>query len=125
MDEYGISVQTFLRASRREVEYKNVKARRGKYTYHHLLAPIRSAALGRLPCGLLDLNALTMKLTTFHLDSVLLRQRESSRIKASMDQGATVQTRPMNGIRCPRCKGKGQEVWVIPGTRCHKCGHPC
>ena len=32
---------------------------------------------------------------------------------------------PMSGVRCPACKNKGQEVWVIPGTRCHKCGTAC
>ena len=31
----------------------------------------------------------------------------------------------MPGVRCPACKQKGQEVWVIPGTRCHKCGYAC
>ena len=31
----------------------------------------------------------------------------------------------MNGVRCPKCKAKGNEVWVIPGVRCHKCGWPC
>jgi NADH-ubiquinone oxidoreductase chain 4 len=32
---------------------------------------------------------------------------------------------PMHGVRCPECLKKDQTVWVIPGTRCHKCGHAC
>ncbi|GES57614.1 hypothetical protein ATEIFO6365_0001090300 [Aspergillus terreus] len=32
---------------------------------------------------------------------------------------------PMPGVRCPTCQGNGEEVWVIPGKNCHKCGTPC
>ena len=31
----------------------------------------------------------------------------------------------MPGVRCPACKNRGQEVWVVPGTKCHKCGCAC
>ena len=32
---------------------------------------------------------------------------------------------PMPGVKCPKCLEKGQEVWVLPGKHCYKCGHGC
>ncbi len=29
----------------------------------------------------------------------------------------------MSGVRSPKCKERGEEVWVMFGTLCHKCGH--
>lgn len=31
----------------------------------------------------------------------------------------------MPGVRCPKCMGQGNEVWVIPGKSCHVCHTPC
>ncbi len=28
------------------------------------------------------------------------------------------------GIKCKGCAAKGEEVWVIEGTNCSKCGTP-
>ncbi|KAL2174032.1 uncharacterized protein P884DRAFT_264297 [Thermothelomyces heterothallicus CBS 202.75] len=35
-----------------------------------------------------------------------------------------IRTLPLPGVRCQKCAENGEEVWVVPGLICGKCGTP-
>ncbi|KAL2193058.1 hypothetical protein P885DRAFT_81651 [Corynascus similis CBS 632.67] len=38
--------------------------------------------------------------------------------------GQGIKTLPIPGVRCKKCAENGEEVWVVPGLVCGKCGTP-
>ncbi|KAL2158802.1 hypothetical protein VTH06DRAFT_3994 [Thermothelomyces fergusii] len=56
----------------------------------------------------------TVRQSPASLDDPVPRQGEARGIRSL----------PLPGIRCPKCAENGEEVWVIPGLLCGRCGAP-